>query len=173
MTFDPSTVNDITRSILGGAIEVHRTVGPGLLESTYLDCLEYELGRLDLRFERQRLVPIVYKGIPLSASYRIDLIVEDLVVVEVKSVRALAPVHWAQVLTYLRLTECPVGLLINFNVARLMDGVKRVLNSRASRGGSNEPWPGTGPGDDPQADAETPEKTVITSGHRGVVGDGG
>jgi GxxExxY protein len=132
MAFDPSSVNDITRRILGAAIEVHRTLGPGLLESTYVECLEYELGSFHQRFERQRIVPVVYKGIALSASYRIDLVVEDLVVVEVKSVRELAPVHWAQVLTYLRLTECPVGLLINFNVPRVMDGVKRVLNPRAS-----------------------------------------
>ena len=134
MPVDPSIINPLTRRILAGAIEVHRTLGPGLLESTYLECLEYEFGRFNLRFERQRTVPIVYKGIALSASYRIDLIVEDRVVVEAKSVKALAPVHWAQVLTYLRLTECPVGLLINFNVPRLMDGVKRVINPRGSVG---------------------------------------
>jgi GxxExxY protein len=128
MPVDPSTFNDVTRDVIGAAIEVHRTLGPGLLESTYLECLEYELARYRLRFERQRRVPIVYKGIPLRASYRIDLIVEDRVIVEVKSVAGLAPVHFAQVLTYLRLTGCPAGLLINFNVARVMDGVKRVLN---------------------------------------------
>ena len=128
MSVDPSTFNDVTRSVLAGAIEVHRTLGPGLLESTYLECLEYELARSKLRYERQRTMPIVYKGIPLRAHYRIDLIVDERVVVEVKSVTALSPVHWAQVLTYLRLTGCPAGLLINFNVARVMDGVKRVLN---------------------------------------------
>jgi GxxExxY protein len=128
MTVDPTTFNHITRDIVAGAIEVHRTLGPGLLESTYLQCLEYELASFRLRFERQRAVPIVYKGIPLSGNYRIDLVVEDRVVVEVKSVKELAPVHWAQVLTYLRLTGCPAGLLINFNVARVVDGVKRVLN---------------------------------------------
>jgi GxxExxY protein len=128
MTVDPTTFNHITRDIVAGAIEVHRTLGPGLLESTYLQCLEYELASFKLRFERQRAVPIVYKGIPLSGSYRIDLVVEDRIVVEVKSVKELAPVHWAQVLTYLRLTGCPAGLLINFNVARVVDGVKRVLN---------------------------------------------
>jgi GxxExxY protein len=128
MPADPSTFNHITRDILAAAIEVHRTLGPGLLESTYLECLEYELTGFHLRFERQRRLPIVYKGIPLQASYRIDLIVENRIVVEVKSVTELARVHWAQVLTYLRLTGCPAGLLINFNVARVMDGVHRVLN---------------------------------------------
>jgi GxxExxY protein len=131
MLVDPSTFNDITRSILAAAIEVHRTLGPGLLESTYQQCLQFELAARKLRFIRQRALPIVYKGIPLDASYRIDLIVEDRVVVEVKAVQEVAAVHRAQVLTYLRLTACPVGLVINFNVPRLMDGVKRVLNPHA------------------------------------------
>lgn len=91
MPVDPATFNDVTRAIIGAAIEVHRTLGPGLLESTYLECLEYELTSHRLRFERQRTVPIVYKGIPLRASYRIDLIVEERIVVEVKSVAVLAP----------------------------------------------------------------------------------
>jgi GxxExxY protein len=131
MVLDPSALNDTTRRILGSAIEVHRTLGPGLLESIYLQCLQIELASQKLRFVAQRPIPIVYKGAVLDASYRIDLIVEDRVVVEVKSVLTLEPVYQAQVLTYLRLTGCPVGLLINFNVPRLMDGVKRLINARA------------------------------------------
>jgi GxxExxY protein len=129
MFIKPSTFNDVTRVILAAAIEVHRALGPGLLESIYMQCLEFELASRNLRYVVQKPIPIVYKGMVLDASYRIDLIVEDLVVVDVKSVIALAPVHQAQVLTYLRLTRCPVGLLINFNVPRLMDGVKRLINA--------------------------------------------
>lgn len=128
MAIDPATFNHLTHVIIGSAIAVHRTLGPGLLESTYQQCLQVELASHALRFVVQHAVPIVYKGAALDASYRIDLIVEDLVVVEVKSVAALAPVHQAQLLTYLRLTGCPTGLLINFNVPRLTDGVKRLIN---------------------------------------------
>ena len=126
----PSEFSDITGQILADAIEVHRTLGPGLLESIYTPCLQYELAARKLRFVAQRAVPIVYKGMPMEAGYRIDLVVED-VVVEVKSTAAVLPVHEAQLLTYLSLTGCPVGLLINFNVPRLMDGVKRRLNPKA------------------------------------------
>jgi GxxExxY protein len=133
MFVDPATFNDLTRNILGAAIEVHRTLGPGLLESIYLECLQCELASRGLRFVAQKPVPIIYKGMKLDASYRIDLIVEDRIVVEVKSVDALAPVHRAQVLTYLRLTGCPAGLLINFNVPRLMDGVKRLINLKSEQ----------------------------------------
>jgi len=125
-----SSYNALTGQILSAAIEVHRTLGPGLLESTYLPCLQFELTARKLRFVTQRSVPIVYKGMRLDAGYRLDLIVEDAVVVEVKSVATLLAVHQAQVVTYLRLTGCPAGLLINFNVPRLMDGVKRLLHPR-------------------------------------------
>ena len=131
MRIDPSAFNDLTRAILAGAIDVHRTLGPGLLESIYLQCLQWELAARHLRFVAQRPIPIVYKGLALDASYRVDLVVEDLVVVEVKSVAVVLPVHQAQTLTYLHITECPVGLLINFNVPRLMDGVDRLINPRA------------------------------------------
>ena len=132
MPVDVSSFNDITHEILGAAIEVHRTLGPGLLESIYLPCLQFELTTRNVKFEAQRPVPIVYKGFPLTISYRIDLIVEGLIVVEVKSVAALLKVFEAQLLTYLQLTHCPAGLLINFNVPRLMDGVKRFINPRAA-----------------------------------------
>jgi GxxExxY protein len=122
--------NHITGAIFESAIEVHRTLGPGLLESSYLECLHYELGERGLAFERQHAVPIVYKRITLSAGYRIDVIVEKQIVVEVKSVDRLMSIHEAQVLTYLRLINAPAGLLINFNVPKLLDGLKRVINSR-------------------------------------------
>jgi GxxExxY protein len=102
-----------------------------LLESIYTPCLQFELTARNLRFVAQRSIPIFYKGMSIAGCYRVDLIVEDLVVVEVKSAVAVLPVHQAQLLTYLSLTGCPVGLLINFNVPRLMDGVKRLLNPRA------------------------------------------
>jgi GxxExxY protein len=130
MFVDPSTFNDVTRTILAAAIEVHRTLGPGLLESTYQQCLQYELASRKVRFVTQQAIPIVYKGILLDANYRVDLIVDNRVVVEVKALQEVAPIHRAQVLTYLRLTGCPAGLLINFNVPRLMDGVKRLINAR-------------------------------------------
>jgi GxxExxY protein len=131
MPIDPSAFNDVTGRILAGAIEVHRTLGAGLLESIYTPCLHYELSARKLRFVAQRSVPIVYKGITFEGCYRVDLIVEDLVVVELKSAAALLPVHQAQLLTYMGLTDCPAGLLINFNVPRLMEGVKRLINPRA------------------------------------------
>ena len=122
--------HDVTGAVIGAAIEVHRQLGPGLLESSYLTCLEFELSERGLRFDAQRAIPIVYKRITLQTAYRIDLIVEDLIVVEVKSVERLLSVHEAQLLTYLRLANSPAGLLINFNVPKLLDGLKRIINSR-------------------------------------------
>jgi GxxExxY protein len=134
MPIDPSEYNSLTRSILAAAIEVHRTLGPGLLESIYFECLQFELTAHGLHYVAHRVVTVVYKDTPLKARYQVDLIVENLVVVEVKSVSTLLPVHQGQTLTYMQLTDCPVGLLINFNVPRLMEGVKRLLNPRASCG---------------------------------------
>ena len=124
--------NKTTGSIIEAAIEVHRALGPGLLESSYTTCLHYEFAQRGLRFDSQRAVPIRYKDITLPSAYRIDLIVEDQIVVEIKSVDRLIPVHEAQILTYLRMINSPAGLLINFNVPRLLDGLKRVINSRYS-----------------------------------------
>ena len=128
MLLDDAALNHLTGIVLAAAIEVHRVLGPGLLESIYVECLEHELRVRGQRFVRQLTVPITYKGTRLCASYRVDLIVEDKVVVEVKSVEGLAPVYKAQVLTYLRVTGMPAGLLVNFNVPRLTDGVKRLIN---------------------------------------------
>jgi len=122
--------DDLTHTIIRAAIEVHREVGPGLPEAPYARCLEVELTNRGLRFVREQPVSMAYKGTPVAASYRVDLIVENLVVIEVKAVDVILPVHQAQVLTYMRLTGCPVGLIINFNVAKLTDGVKRLVNTR-------------------------------------------
>jgi GxxExxY protein len=134
MSINLSTLNQITHGILGAAIEIHRALGPGLLESAYLQCLQWELGSRKFRFSTQRVVPIVYKNTTLDTCYRVDLVVEDLVIVEAKSVAELLPVYHAQTLTYMRLTGCPAGLLINFNVPRLMDGVKRLINTPRDSG---------------------------------------
>jgi GxxExxY protein len=120
--------NHITGDVIAAAIEVHRILGPGLLESTYMTCLQYELSARKLRFVAQEKLPLVYKGMVLDASYRLDLVVEDTVIVEVKSVAKHESVYDAQVLTYLNLSNHPVGLLINFNVPKLVDGVRRIIN---------------------------------------------
>ncbi len=121
-------VNRVTREIIGAAIAVHRELGPGLLESAYEACLAYELTQRGLKVEQQKPLPVVYRDVHLECGYRLDLVVEDTVIVELKSVETLMPVHQAQVLSYLRLANCPVGLLINFNVKVLINGVHRLAN---------------------------------------------
>jgi GxxExxY protein len=138
MLIDNARLNHVTGTILGGAIEVHRVIGPGLLESPYMPCLQYELTERGLSFVAQAPIALTYKTLQLDAVYKCDLLVEDLVIVEVKCVEALAPVHRAQLLTYMRLMNKPAGLLINFNVARLMDGVQRVLNTYSQARRSTE-----------------------------------
>jgi len=130
MLIDDERINDITRRIIAAAIEVHRVLGPGLLESIYLQCLLSKLATQGLQFAVQRVLPVHYKGKCLDTSYRVDLIVEELVIVEIKCVDTLLPVHHAQTLTYLRVTNLPAALLINFSVPRLVDGVKRLVNTR-------------------------------------------
>lgn len=120
-------INDFTRRIIGAAIEVHRVLGPGLLESAYEECLCSELALRRPAFERQRPLPLVYKGTRLDCGYRIDILVEDRIVVEVKSIDCILPIHEAQVLTYLKLGGWRVGLLINFNVPLLKDGIRRLI----------------------------------------------
>jgi GxxExxY protein len=122
-------INRITQAVIGAAIEVHRQLGPGLLESAYVECLSRELTLRGINYERERALPVEYKGVRLECGYRVDLLVERSVVVEVKSIEALAPVHEAQLITYLRLGGWEVGLLINFNVSVLKSGIRRrVLN---------------------------------------------
>jgi GxxExxY protein len=119
----------ITDKIIGAAIEVHRVLGPGLLESAYEECLCYELSQRELKFERQVPLPVAYKGIKLACGYKMDLLVDDLVVVELKTVESLLQVHSAQLLSYLRLSGKPVGLLINFNSPTIKSGLKRIVNN--------------------------------------------
>jgi GxxExxY protein len=118
----------ITEAIIGAAIEVHRELGPGLLESAYEECFCHELHLRGLNFLRQVQLPVAYKGLKLDCGYRLDVVVENAVIVELKSIEQISPIHQAQLLTYLRLAEKKVGLLINFNVAVLKNGiVRRVL----------------------------------------------
>ena len=117
----------LSGEIIGCAIEVHKNLGPGLLESAYERCLSYELMAKGLRHETQKELPIEYKGCRLDAGYRVDLIIENEVIVELKSVDKVMPIHEAQLLTYMRLAEIKVGLLINFNVTKVKDGIKRFV----------------------------------------------
>jgi GxxExxY protein len=121
-------LNDLTHTIIGAAIEVHRTLGPGLLESTYEHCLTIELNSQGLIVKRQVVLPVSYKGKIIEDAYRLDLLVEDTVIVELKAVEQIMPVHKAQVFTYLNLSKKPLGLLINFNVEVLTHGIKRLYN---------------------------------------------
>jgi len=118
----------ITRRIIGAAIEVHKSLGPGLLESAYEACLAYELRQLGFKVEQQLPLPVTYKHVRLDCGYRLDLLVEDAIIVEVKAVEQLAPIHDAQLLSYLRLSGKCVGLLLNFHVRVLKDGLKRIVN---------------------------------------------
>jgi GxxExxY protein len=125
---DTDDLNDLSYRIIGAGVEVHRALGPGLLESTYRTCLVYELRERRMNVVTEQVIPIHYKGLKLEWRYRIDVIVEDTVIVELKSVETVLPVHHAQVLSYLRHTNKPLGLLMNFNVAVLTSGVERIRN---------------------------------------------
>ena len=120
--------NEISEIIIGAAIEVHKHLGPGLLESAYEACLAYELKQQGLEVKQQLVLPVVYKEVKLDAGYRIDLLIENKVIIEVKSVDAMANIHIAQLLTYLKLKDIRLGLLINFNTEKLVNGLKRVIN---------------------------------------------
>ena len=121
-------LNKVTEAIIGAAIEVHRALGPGLLESAYVTCLDYELRERGYKVLQEVPLPLIYKEVKLDCGYRLDFLVNDSVIVEVKSVERLAPIHDAQVLSYLKLANCKIGLLINFNVKLLKYGVKRFAN---------------------------------------------
>lgn len=118
-------INEITRKIIGFAIDVHKDLGPGLLGSAYEDCLAYELSNKGLKFKKQQHVPVIYREIILEFGYRIDLLVEDEIIIELKVVDALNPFHIAQVLTYMKFADKPIGLLTNFNVSILKEGIRR------------------------------------------------
>ena len=122
------TENELSKLVLESAIKVHRKLGPGLLESAYEECLYYELRKLSLFVEKQKGLPLVYDDIRLEAGYRVDLMINGKVIIEVKSVEALCEIHMAQVLTYLKLSDCKLGLLINFNVLMVKDGFRRIVN---------------------------------------------
>jgi GxxExxY protein len=125
---DREALNRLTERIIGAAIDVHRALGPGLLESAYEACLAFELIEEGLQVEQQKSLPLVYKQVRLDCGYRLDLVVESLVIIEIKAVEALTPLHEAQVLSYLKLSHCPVGLLINFNVKLLRSGIRRIIH---------------------------------------------
>jgi GxxExxY protein len=125
--------NELTKRIIGAAIEVHRNLGPGLLESAYQECLCHELHLNGIGFQRQVSLPVNYKGLRLDCAYRLDLLVEDLVIVEIKAIDELDQIHSAQVLTYLKAAGKEVGLLMNFNVAVLKNGLKRLINDAAGK----------------------------------------
>jgi GxxExxY protein len=121
-------LNRITHAIIGAAIEVHKNLGPGLLESAYEACLAFELANRSFQVEQQKPLPLLYKKVTLDCGYRLDLLVEGRVIVEIKAVEKINPIYEAQLLSYLKLTKCKVGLLINFNVQKLTDGINRIVN---------------------------------------------
>lgn len=120
-------IEDVFRQVLDCSFKIHTSLGPGLLESVYVECLNYELIKSGLVVEKQKPLPLIYENVKLEAGYRIDLLAEGKVVVEVKAIDSLADIHMAQILTYMRLSECRLGLLVNFNVVHLKDGIKRVI----------------------------------------------
>lgn len=121
-------LNQLTEKVIGGCIEVHRALGPGLLESAYEKCVCYELSQAGLRFESQVALPVVYKDVNLECGYRMDIVVENILVLEIKAVERIIPVHDAQLLSYLKLADLPIGLLLNFHSPVLKDGIKRIRN---------------------------------------------
>ena len=123
------TENELSKIVFDCALKVHRNLGPGLLESSYEECLFYEIKKFGLTVEKQKALPLIYEEVKLDIGYRIDIIVENKLIIEIKSVEVLNDVHFAQLLTYLKLTNCKLGLLINFNVALIKNGIKRVANN--------------------------------------------
>ena len=122
-------MNELTGKIIGAAIKVHQHLGPGLLESAYEACLAYELAKFGCFVERQKPLPIIYERVRLDCGYRLDFVIEKSIIVEIKAVEALLPIHVAQLVSYLRLSGLKVGLLLNFNVRILKDGIRRIVNN--------------------------------------------
>lgn len=123
------TENELSKLVFDSALKVHRVLGPGLLESAYEECLYYELKKSGLDVVKQKPLPLIYEEVKLDIGYRVDIIVENKLILEIKSVEALNDIHFAQLLTYLKLTNCKLGLLINFNVVLIKDGIKRIANN--------------------------------------------
>lgn len=121
------TEDELSNIVIGLAIKVHKNLGPGLLEFSYKECLYYEINKAELQVEKEKPMPLIYEEVKLDIGYRLDIIVENKLVIEIKSVETLNDVHLAQTLTYLKLSNCKLGLLINFNVKLLKDGIKRVI----------------------------------------------
>lgn len=121
--------NELSKIVFDCALKVHQALGPGLLESAYEECLFYELKKTGLYVEKQKTLPLVYEEVKLDIGYRIDIIIESKLIIEIKSVETLNDVHFAQLLTYLKLTDCKLGMLINFNVTLIKNGIKRVVNN--------------------------------------------
>jgi GxxExxY protein len=122
------TENEISRIVFDCSLKVHKTLGPGLLENVYEECLFYELKKYDLKVEKQKVLPLIYEEIKLDTGYRLDIIIDDKVILELKAVESLNDFHLAQLLTYLKLTNCKLGMLINFNSILIKDGIQRVVN---------------------------------------------
>ena len=122
------TENELSNKVIGLAMEVHTALGPGLLESAYKECLYHKIWKTGLSIEKEKPMPLVYEGVKLECGYRIDLLIENKLVIEIKSVEAINDVHFAQTLTYMKLGNYKLGLLMNFNVARLKEGIKRIIN---------------------------------------------
>ena len=123
------TENEISKIVFDSALKVHKSLGPGLLESAYEKCLAYELRKYNLKVDIQKPLPLVYEEVKLEAGYRVDIMIENKVIIEVKSVEALNDVHKAQVITYLKLSDCKLGMLINFNVSLIKNGINRIVNN--------------------------------------------
>jgi GxxExxY protein len=123
------TENELSKIVFDCALKVHQKLGPGLLESAYEECLFYELNKTGLDVQKQKALPLVYEDVKLEIGYRLDIIIENKLIIEIKSVEALNDVHFAQLLTYLKLTNCKLGLLINFNVTLIKNGIKRIVNN--------------------------------------------
>ena len=123
------TENQISKTVFDTALTIHKTLGPGLLESAYEECMFYELNQCGLIVEKQKPLPLVYKEVKLDVGNRIDLLINKKVIIEVKAVEAINEIHLAQVLTYLRLSNCKLGMIINFNITMIKDGIKRVVNN--------------------------------------------
>ena len=123
------TENELSRIVFDCALKVHQTLGPGLLESAYEECLFYELKKTGLEIQKQKPLPLIYEEVKLDVGYRLDIIIGNKLILEIKSVDALNDIHFAQLLTYLKLTNCKLGLLINFNVVLIKNGIKRVVNN--------------------------------------------